>query len=390
MNQTHTRRFRIAVAVGVAVATAIAPIGAPPARAAQVAASQLLGFTIGADGRLYSASPGGSSGGSGPVSGTVIAPPGAAVSAARQPDGNVATFVIGNQGGLVAGSTSSAGSGFRIFLDGSAGLAPPGGQVSSISTQDSVHVFFVGYDGAIYSTSYLQRVQPGAGPRRVSAVGIAPPGAVVAATRQSYLPGAVFVGVDGAVHSVWRGGTGAWSTFPVSPAGVAPPGGGVATASTTSPHAFFTGQDGRLWRVGLSAVPHPEPWEPVAISGVGAAPAGARLAAAQFTDGRLAVFFAAADGAIRVATNLAGGWTEPAVASQPGIARPGGAISLTVVDDYVYVAWCGNNIWWWFFWWWRRPIPPPPGPPPWYGEVFSFPTTNPVRAGFNVSTTLYW
>ncbi|WP_326557631.1 hypothetical protein [Micromonospora sp. NBC_01796] len=388
MSQTHTRRWRIAVAVGVAVATAVAPLGAPPGQAAQLAPSQLVGFTIGADGRLYPATTGPSSGPSGPVSNAVIAPPGAGVSAVRQPDGNLATFVIGTQGALVAGTTNSASSGFRIFTDGAGGLAPPGGQVSAVSTADGVHAFFVGNDGALYGASYVQRVQPGAGPQRISATGIAPPGAVVAATRQGNVPGALFVGADGGLQSVWRTGTNTWATVPASPPGLAPPGGGVAATSGAVVYAFLTGLDGRLWRVNFAAGGLPDPWDPVAISGVGAAPVGARLAAAQFTTGQLSVFFAGADGAIRVATNLAGGWIEPAVASQPGIARPGGPISLTVVDDYVYVAWCGNNIWWWFFWWWRRPIPPPPGPPPWSGEVFSFPTSNPVRVGFDTSITM--
>ncbi|NBE79950.1 hypothetical protein [Micromonospora rubida] len=381
MIPTRFRRPRVAVAVAAALALAVTPTGAPPARAAQAAASQVVSFTVGQDGRLYLASPAGIT----PFGSTVVAPPNAGVAAARQPDGNVAAFVIGTQGGLVAAVTSSATSNISVYRDGAAGLAPPGARVSAVTDSAGyLHVFFAGTDGAIYSASYNRQVRPGGGPQRVSAPGLAPPGAVVAATRQSTMPGVVFVGADGALTSVWRTSAGTWATIPAGPTGMAPPGGGVAVAATAGVQAYVAGLDGRIWQVGFAFGPRPEPWQPVAITGAGAAPAGARLAAAQFTGGPSNVFFAGSDGAVRVVTNMAGGWQQ-SVTTAAGAAKPGGPLAIVAVDDYLYSAWCGNDLWWWLYWWWRRPPPPPP----WWGDPFTLPLTQPIEYGAEVAITLY-
>ncbi|MBO4205653.1 hypothetical protein [Micromonospora echinofusca] len=362
---------------------AVAPAGAAPAHDVQATASQLLGFTVGMDGRVYAASPTGLS----PFTSYAIAPPGAGVSAVRQSDGNAAVFTIGTNGGLFTVLTSSATSGTRIVQVGPSGLASPGGRVNAVTGLDgSIHVAFPGRDGAVYAVSFSSTMSQTSSVQRASATGVAPSNAVVAAAWVSGVPGAVFVGSDGALHSVWRTGTGTWTTVPASAPGLASPGAGVAAIVKGGTAAYVSGLDGRLWQVGVTASGGvPDPWDPVAVTGTGVVPVGARLAATRFDNGPTNVLFAGADGAIRIVTNQTGSWVT-SVASGAGVAQPGGPVAALAYGDYLYSDWCGNDLWWWF--WWKRPLPPPP-PPPWYGETDSFPTTIPVRSGYEVAVALY-
>lgn len=377
------RLLRAAVAAGVALVVAAAPAVAPPAHAVQAAASQIVGFSVGRDGRFYAAI--GTT--VGPFGSTVVAPPGAGVAAARQPDGNIAAFAVGTHGGLVVAATSSSGSSVTPQRDGAGGLAPPGARLSAVTdAAGQVHVFFVGANGGIYAASYNKLVRPGAGPRLISAAGLASPGAVLAAGWHYNLPGVVFVGLDGALTSVWRSTTGTWTTAAASPAGLASPGAGVAVSSTAGVQAYVSGVDGRLWQVAFTtAGPVPEPWQPVAITAAGVVPAGARLAAARFAIGPSNVLFAGADGAVQVVTNLTGSWVvSPTTAA--GVAKPGGPVAAVTLDDHLYTPWCGNDLWWWLRWW-KRPLPPPP--PPWLGDVFRTPAGYPLQYGGEVAVTLY-
>ncbi|MFY1585943.1 hypothetical protein ACN267_15695 [Micromonospora sp. WMMD734] len=366
----------------VATAAAVPPAqAAPPPSTAQAAASQVVGFTVGQDGRLYLTSSTGVS----PFGPTALAPPDADVSAVRQSDGNTAVFTVGTQGGLVAAVTSSATSNITVYRDGAGNLAPPGGRLTAFTAPDGyVYVFFVGVDGAVYSTSYSRVVRPGAGPQRVSVPGVAPPGAVVAGSWQSSGPGAFFVGVDGGLRHLARTG-GTWQTSSVGPSGVAAAGSGVASLAGGGVQAYYAGLDGRLWQVSPAGGGLPDPWNRVAVSDVGVVPVGAALAATRPVDGPTGVYFADAAGAVRIVTNVAGGW-QAYVVTGPAFAKPGGSISVLTVGDYVYAGWCGNDLWWWLFWWWRRPPPPPPPP---LGEILPVPLDYPIQYGANVSLTLY-
>ncbi|MEU1605890.1 hypothetical protein [Micromonospora matsumotoense] len=377
-----------AVVAGVALALAATAAGVPPAQAApttttattaQAATSQVVGFTVGRDGRFYLASSAGVS----PFGATVVAPPGADVSAVRQADGNTAVFTVGSQGGLVAAVTSSATANVTVYRDGAGNLAAPGTPLSAFTAPDGyVYVFFVGVDGAVYSASYSRLVRPGAGPQRVSAPGVAPPGAVLAGSWQSSGPGAFLVGADGGLRHVGRTG-GTWQTSAVGPAGVATAGSGVAASTSGGVQAYYAGWDGRLWQVTPAGGGLPDPWNRVAVSGAGSVPVGARLAVARPAAGPTGVYFADAAGAVRLVSNVSGGWQE-SVATNPGVARPGGPISVLTVEDYIFAGWCGNDLWWWLFWWWRRPPPPPP-----LAETLAVPLGYPIEYGANVSLTLY-
>ncbi|MEV4773694.1 hypothetical protein [Micromonospora humida] len=373
------------LAAGAALALAVTAAGVPPAQAApsapttRAAASQVVGFTVGQDGRLYLASSTGVS----PFGATVVAPPGADVSAVRQADRNTAVFAVGTQGGLVAAVTSSATSAITVYRDGASGLATPGTRLTAFTAPDgSVYVFFVGTDGAVYGAAYPRLVRPGVGPQRVSAPGVAPPGAVLAGSWQSGAPGVFFVGTDGGLRHLNRT-SGTWQTSAVGPAGVAAAGSGVAATTSGGAQAYYAGLDGRLWQVTPAGGGMPEPWERVVVSGAGTVPVGARLAVARPAAGPTGVYFADAAGAVRIVTNVSGGWQE-SVATNPGVAGPGGPISVLAVEDYVFSGWCGNDIWWWLFWWWRRPPPPPP-----LAETLAVSLGYPIQYGANVSLTLY-
>lgn len=389
-----TRR-RISAAA-VAFLLALTPVTPAPAEgSAGTMALSLAGFVVAADGRLYRApAPGGGSSGGGlvRVSSGAVAPPGAGLSTVHQSDGNLALFLIGTHGGLVAATTSASGSGLTFFNVGSGGLAVPGGKLSATVAPDGVHVFFPARDGSIYAVSFGPRVKPQPVPYLVSLPGLTPASAAVAAGWDSMgVPGVFLVGVDGGLHSVWRDGT-VWTTYPVSPPGVAPPGGGVATLSGQgAAQAFFAGNDGTLWQV---TRPGPVPYQPQAISAAGSVPPGAHLAAAHFAPRpepwqRSGVFFAAADGAVNIAAHLESGWLAPAAATPPGTARPGAAVSVVATPDdpYLYVAWCGNDsLWWWLRW--RKLVPPPPQPP-WYGETYPLRPVVPVWSGSNVTAATW-
>jgi hypothetical protein len=393
-----TRRRTVAMAMAVLVT--VAPlagglaVAAPAAGSAGSMALSLSGFLVANDGRLYQApAPGGSSGGGLiRLSTAVLAPPNAGVSAVRQPDGNLALFLIGNHGGLIGVTTNHGASGLSIFNAGSPGLATPGVKLTAITAPDGVHVFFPGTGGAIHAASFGPQVRPQSLVWRTSAPGLASATASVAAGWDpAGVTGAVFTGLDGGLRSVWRNGSGL-SSVVLSPAGLAPSGAGVAMISGQGPaQAFFAGNNGTLWL--FAAGPQPIPWQPQALSNPSSVPAGAQLTAVYTGPKpdplrRAAVFFAAPDGAVKVASNPGQGWLAPAATTPAGAAPPGAALSMVQTsDDYLHVAWCGNDLlWWWLRW--RKLVPPPP-PPPWLGERFSIRPNVPIRAGNNVSVVMW-
>lgn len=389
---------RRAAATAVAFLLALTPVTpAPAAGAVGTAALSLSGFVVASDWRLYRAPAPTSGSAPAPPSlistgSGVVAPPGAGIGTVRQSNGTLALFLIGTQGGLVAATTSTAGSGLTFFNVGPTGLAVPGSKVSAITAPDGVHVFFPGHDGSIYAVSFGPRVGPQPVPWQVSSPGLASASTTVAAAWDpSGVPGVFFVGVDGGLYSVWRDGNN-WTTYPVSPPDVAPPGGGVAVLFGQDPaRAFFAGNDGTLWQVAHR--PGPVPYEPQAVSAPGAVPPGAQLTATHFgprpEPWHAAVFFAAANGAITVAAQLESEWLPPAATTTAGVTQPGAPVSVAATPDdpFLYVAWCGNDSQWsWLRL--RKPGPPPPQPS-WSGERFTIRPVAPLWARSNVSAVIW-
>lgn len=373
------------------MATAL-PIGLARPASADPSAPPVAGFHLGGDGRLHRAD----SSTLGPVSSTVVGSPGGNVSSVRRADGGVAVFTVGTHGGLVAGFSGAGGSGMGFVRHPQGGLAPPGGRIAAVEGQAGTHVFFTGGNGSILHATYSRSggltlplgpvIQPGS----------VPPNTSLAAFQVSDRFGVVFVGGNGGLHvSVGRIGMGPsgpipiWTTTAATQANVARVASPVAAASGPAGAAtFFTGTDGRLWRVpvvGLTPAP------PVALSGAGAAPAGAHLAASMASTGEFVVAYAGADGAIRAATNAFTPDPNPWVIAPPGAHVPGNPLALAYgEDDYLYVGWCGVDRWFWLIWWWlhRRFPPPPPPPPDPYHELRDIVSVLPVRPNVNVGVTL--
>ncbi|MFE2757970.1 hypothetical protein ACFXGA_38800 [Actinosynnema sp. NPDC059335] len=389
-----TRRdlLRAAVASG---AIAALPVGlAGPASAAPAAASAPVGgFFIGGDGRLCGAD----AGSTGPLVGSAIGPPGGDLSVVRRSDGGLALFTIGSHGGLIAGFTSATGSGMSFVRHPQGGLAPPGGRIVAVEGQTGTHVHFTGSNGAIYHTTYGRSGSVIVPIASVVPAGTVRPSTPLAAFQSSAGDrfGVAFVGGNGGVHtSVGRLGSGSagpiaiWTTIAATPANVAAPGSPVAAASgSAGASAFFTGTDGRLWRIPFASLT-PQPL--VALSGPGAVPTGASLAATLAPTGEFVVTYAGADGAIRAATDAFGAVPDPWVIGPPAVHVAGNPLALVYGgDDYLYIGWCGLDRWFWLIWWWlRRRIPPPPPPPDPYHELRQIISVNPTRPNYNVGVAL--
>lgn len=368
------------------VGTAL-PLGfaGPAAADPHVTDTSLAGFHIGGDGRLYTAD----ASSIGAVSTAVIGAPGGNLSTLRRADGGVALFTIGSHGGLVAGFTSASGSGMSFVRHPQGGLAAPGGRIAAVEGQTGFHVHFTGSNGAIYHALYSR-----SGGIAIALAPLVPAGSVLPSTSLAAFQvadrfGVVFVGGNGGVYTaVGRVGSGpsgpivVWTTTLATQANIAPRGAPVAAASAaTGVTAFFTGTDGRLWRIPFAGL---TPQPPIALSSAGAVPVGAHLAATMAPTGEHVVTYAGADGAIRAATDAFGPLPDPWVITLPAVHVAGNPLALTYGgDDYLYIGWCGVDKWIWLYWkWLRRPFPPPPPDP--LHELWNIASTFPIRPNFNV------
>lgn len=361
-------------------------------KGAAAAVPSLAGFHLGGDGRLYAAGPSTL----GRAGAAVIGAPGGGVATVRRSDGLVAVFTVGTHGGLVAGFTSAAGSGLSFVWHPQGGVAPPGGRIAAVEGLTGTHVFLTGVNGAVYHAMYSRSGALGLPLAPVTPTGSVPQTTSLAAFAVGDRFGVVFVGGDRAVRvAVGRIGSGPagpipiWTTTAATQPNVAPLGSPVAAASGTGGAAtFFTGVDGRVWRIPVAGV---TPQQPVALSGPGTVPVGAQLAATMAPTGEFVVTYAGADGAIRAATDAFTPLPDPWVIAPPGAHAPGGPLGLTYGgDDYLYLGWCGLDRWFWLIWWWlhRRFPPPPPPPPDPYHDLFGIPSVLPMRTNFAVGVTL--
>jgi hypothetical protein len=385
------RRDLLRAVVACGAITAL-PVGftAPAVADPQATTAAPVGYYIGADGRLHTAGPASTS----PVNATVIGAPGGHLATVRRADGVVAVFTIGSHGGLVAGFSS--GSGMSFARHPQSGLAPPGGSIAAVDGQAGTHVHFTGANGAVYHALYSRSGVVTVGPAPLVQPGSVSPSTPLAAFGSGDRFGVAFVGGNGVVHtSVGRIGIGAagpiaiWTTTAATAANVAAQGTPVAAASgVNGVTAFFTGADGRLWRIPFSGL---TPQPPVGLSTPGAVPSRAHLAATTAPTGEFVVAYAGADGAIRVATDAFDPSPEPWVIAGPSSHVSGLPLALAHGgDDYLYLGWCGLDRWFWLRWWWlHRKFPPPPPPPPDpYHQLDEIISVNPTRPTFNVGVTL--
>jgi hypothetical protein len=203
---------------------------------------------------------------------------------------------------------------------------------SNANAPETTSAFFVGADGVIYE----DYVVGASGTWSRQGIGSAPIGATVAVgARDQFDYEAFYADPDGAVrhivgqHSVQTGKT-TWLDPPLylTPLGVMPPGGAIATASqsATQLDAFFVDNQGRL-QVAWTGAGGGGWGLPAPISSPGFAPPGARLLAA--TQGtQLDLFLVDNTGTLGgYFVNGAGAWQRFTLA---GGFRPGGAVAARV------------------------------------------------------------
>jgi len=244
------------------------------------------------------------------------------------------------------------------------GMAPRGANLATAHQvdNDQLDVFFIGEDGALY-VAWVVDKENWQGPVGISRTGIAPKGACVATAYQvdNHQLDVFFIGEDGALYVSSVVDMGVWEEpVGISPPGIAPKGGCIATSFREEDHrldVFFIGGDGALyvtWVVDQGA------WQgPVGISRRGIAPPGAWIATDyQGLNNQVDVFFIGEDGALYVAWAEDGGvWQEPVGISPIGIA-PKGACVATAHQDIsqpdvffigedgaLYVAWVDGDTW---------------------------------------------
>ena len=253
------------------------------------------------------------------ISPSGLAPAGAHLAAAQQRQGLFDVFVVGNDGAIWL-TWSDADSALGNWRDGGSsppvrvtppGLAPPGAPlVAAKQHDDQLNVFVVGYDGAVWVSweradsawrdGYNARV-----PLRVTPQQFAPPGAHLAAGQQSADQLDVFlVGFDGAIYitwetgdSVWRDGSDGRNPVPITTVGLAVAGAPLAATYQTGNrwNVFVVGQDGGIW---LTWEDSDGAWRdgidgragPVAITPLGIAPSYSGVAAIQRSDTHMDAF----------------------------------------------------------------------------------------------------
>jgi len=254
----------------------IGPAGVFPAGAA-VAASNQYGlpnqtdaFAIGNNGQLQvcwvlDAGAWSGPGGIGPAG---VYPPGAALAASPQYGLGAQTdvFAVANNGQLQVSWVVHAGAWSGPGGMGPAGVFPPGAAVAAspqYGVPNQTDVFAIGNNGQLH-VFWVEGGGTWNGPVGLGPVGLFPPGAALTASNQYGVPNQtdVFaIGDNGQLQVFWVEGGGAWSgPGGIGPAGVFPPGTGVAASPQygvpNQTDVFAIGDNGQLhvaWVVGGGA-----------------------------------------------------------------------------------------------------------------------------------------
>jgi hypothetical protein len=216
-------------------------------------------------------------------------------------------------------------------------IATPVVSSPEFGVPNQTDVFSVAPDGAV-QVRWVQGAGTWNGPVAISPPGLAPPGAKLAVSQQFGIPNQtdVFVvGNNGATQVLWIQAGGSWhGPMALSPAGVAPPGAGLAASAqfgiSNQTDLFVVGSNGAtrvLWVQGAGS------WNgPIAISPSGLAPPGARLIASpQYgVSNQTDVFVVGSNGAIQVHwVQGAGSWNGPLALSAAGVAPPGAGLAAS-------------------------------------------------------------
>lgn len=264
-----------------------------------------------------------------------LAKPGAGIAAHHQVDMHqLDAFFFDERGRLYVSSVTDGEVWQGPLRISQRGIAPAGTHVAAAhqTNHHQLDVFFIDNDGAL-NVSWVVDRGIWQGPVRISPPGVAPKGGNVATAHQvdDHQLDVFFIGVDGGLYVSWVIDGGTWQgPVRISPAAIAPEGAPIATAHQVDNHqldVFFVGNDGGLY---VSWVIDGGTWQgPVRITPADVAPKGARVATAHQVDHhQLDVFFIGVDGALHVCWARDGGvWQGPVGITPVGIAPGGGGVA---------------------------------------------------------------
>ncbi|MGH9276623.1 MAG: hypothetical protein ACRD12_00715 [Acidimicrobiales bacterium] len=348
-----SHRITRCLAVAAVVLTLLGSLGVLAANPASAQiATQVDSFFIGHDGRPYVAWRGfGGWMGPAPIGSAFgLAPPGSAVTAARQTHSQLDLFFVGYDGRPYVAWLGEKGHWFGPAAIGSAyGLAPPGAAVAAVKqTDDQLDLFFVGHDGRPY-VAWVSEKGNWSAPAPIGSPGVVPAGASLAAMKQA--PDQLdlfFVGHDGRPHVATVTNKDPWvAPAPIGSAyGLAPPGSAVTVETTRRDlNLFFIGHDGRPYTAWVAAK---DRWSgPLAMaSPAGLAPPGSAITSARPGGDHLDLFFLGNDGRLYIS------W----VTDYDHLARPGSIGPASAAPVRAGVASGTQPL--------HAPAPPPPPPEP--------------------------
>ncbi len=336
-----------------------------PANAA-VAPPNMTGLVIGADGALYTsirrtfASTGGSIWDRPvPASPQATAPPGAGISAARFPDGNIAAFYVGVDGLLRVSYTTGTGQWQSSTPITVAGEYTPGAQVVTVKSPIGVDTVSVDRHNWIYVTRGDFRIPPRLwmgipAPRDVNV----PSGAPLSAQR---LPNGelwtTFVDSSGALALLRLTSAGTWLT----PTRLTNPGAAAAGSTVkmvlgaSSVIIFWIDTAGFVHKM-TPAGPNPGPDQVMTL--IDPLPVTAGLSPVPLPNGQVALFFAGRNGAVNLLlTSNSAGQSRPIALTQTQIIPPGTKLELALS--------AGSSTGWYDIDGDLCPPPPWPWPGPW-------------------------
>jgi hypothetical protein len=273
---------------------------------------------------------------------------GSAIAAVARRPGQLDVFWIGPDGAIITQWWNSDPTGdwgtHGPFAVTAPGVAQPGSGLAAVArVPQHLDVFWVGNDGAIW-TMWADDFAPGGKWADHQPFPITSPGAarfaspVSAAARNPEQLDVFWIAPDGSVTTQWWGaGAGrGWADhqpFPVTQAGIARPGSGLAVTARTQLHldVFWTGPDGAIMTQWWDAAPHMS-WADhgaFPITPAAAAHTDSPVSAVSRDASHIDVFWVGPDGTVTVmwwGDRAGGNWNEHA----PIHISPAGAVSHDV------------------------------------------------------------
>jgi hypothetical protein len=257
---------------------------------------------------------------------------------------------------------------------------PRSSQNAVVRTPDHLDVFWAGNDGAVWTTWWDAHTDSAHWNPIFSIsppVSTEPGTPIAGVARNTQHLDVFWVGYDGAIWTTWWDlivDSGQWHPpFRLTAPAAAQIGSAITTIARTTDHLdiFWVGQDGGIWSTWWDANIDSAQWHPpFRITGPVAARLGSPVNAVSRNNTRLDLFWVALDGALTTTwwdQNLDGGqWQPPSRLTGSGAVQLGAPIcSVSRTQDHLDVFWTGQDGAVWSTWWdanvdsaqWHAPFP---------------------------------